>query len=711
MQKGLRNNISTLIIYFIFGVLPSAVLLITFYILPIDSVEKMRTHMSISIDAVLILAVIGFIMTVIFQRTHTGKNKHYSENLKKINSNDLTVDLTGVISSDEDSKNVVSIINKFHNLLANVHYTVNVAGRVSSTVKGTSKGIADVSNQIALASEAISNGAVQQAVDAETCLELANGLIERLEDVAIMTEHMSAQSENVTTMTESGKKCISELIEKSRFSEAKVNIIINKTRELNDMAANISQITNVITSIASQTNLLSLNAAIEAARAGDYGRGFSVVAGEIKKLAEQSIDSSHKIGVILNNILKQIDDTMVNIDATVESMNSQIQSVNDTNEIFNGITHAVEGMNEQLSSVKAGFATLEASKVTLTDSIMNIASVAEESSASTEELTSLMLSESNSGEILMQLSSNLENELNNLKAEVESYKFKEIEVVETSFALISCVDAPIFHEAFKAAETVGNKLGVKVICDAPTVRFDKDEQVKFIEKAIESGVKGIGISPVVCAEVKTALSKAIEKGINVICYDADMADIERKSFIGTDNYLGGKLTGEIVSKLLNSSGRIVVTLPNSKQFNFSERLKGFKDVISQFPKLEILEVESSGSADMELRFKNIKKIAEKHRDFDCVVVFDAGGAALIPKIREVLGIKPKAVIFDKTPLGFELIRKNYVDAIVAQRSSLWGELVITRLNELLLDKSIPNKEDTGTFEINKRNYSIFEKKK
>jgi len=58
-----------------------------------------------------------------------------------------------------------------------------------------------------------------------------------------------------------------------------------------------------------------------------------------------------------------------------------------------------------------------------------------------------------------------------------------------------------------------------------------------------------------------------------------------------------------------------------------------------------------------------------------------------------------------------LIEKGYVDAIVAQRSNIWGELVVTRLNELLLNKSIPHKEDTGTFEINKKNYSIFKKNK
>jgi hypothetical protein len=67
MRKGLHNNVFTLIIYFIFGILPSTVLLITFYSLPLDSVEKMHKNMSISIWAVLILTVIGFILTVILQ--------------------------------------------------------------------------------------------------------------------------------------------------------------------------------------------------------------------------------------------------------------------------------------------------------------------------------------------------------------------------------------------------------------------------------------------------------------------------------------------------------------------------------------------------------------------------------------------------------------------------------------------------------------------
>jgi methyl-accepting chemotaxis protein len=710
MKKAILNNVMTILINFLFGILPVVVSLIVFNTQFSELPEAIHKKIGISIVVVLIFTVIGFFLTLIYQRHRIVKNKIYNERLKEIEGNDFTNTLDQISMEGDYSESVNSIVNRFHQLLTNVHSTVNVTKQLTGTVNGTSKAIVDVSKQIASASEAVSNGAVQQAEDAEVCLQITSGLIESLENVANMVEDMSEKSRNVSDMTESGKNRVKELIEKSKISESNVNIIIGRTRELNDMASNISEITNTIASIATQTNLLSLNASIEAARAGEMGRGFAVVAGEIKKLAEQSISSSKKISVILNDILKQVSDTMISIDATAETMNSQIESVYATNEIFNGITYAVSGMNEQLNLVKDGFDELGSSKTKLVDSITNIATVAEENAASSEEVTSLMLSEANSGEILIQVSNKLETQINELNASIEGYKFKKVEERETSFALISCVDAPIFQDAFKAGKLTGDKLGIKTFCRAPIKRFDKDEQIKLIKEAIENGVKGIGISPIICPEVKTALNQAIQKGINVICFDADMPDIKRSSFIGTDNYLGGKLSGEIAARILNGAGKVIITVPNVSQFNFSQRIKGFKDGISKFPNINIVEMESSGGSDLEQRFKNIKSIIGKVGAIDCFVVFDASGAALIKRLREELGVKAKTVVFDKSPIAMELLKKDYVDAIVAQRSNLWGELVVTRLNDLLFNKQIPGKEDTGTFEINKRNYMIFDKK-
>jgi methyl-accepting chemotaxis protein len=609
--------------------------------------------------------------------------------------------------SDDAEKMICTISDTFNSLLSEVQLTVKNVRHLSGTATKTSKEINEISTQISAAAQAVADGADAQADDAESCLAVANSLIKNLEDVSALSDTMSRKSMIVRDMTESGRNNVEVLTETSLHTEEKIKAISDKINELNRLAENIIQITEVISQIASQTNLLSLNASIEAARAGTNGVGFAVVASEIKKLSDQSSDSSQEIARILNLIRTQVNQTMTELGDTVTTIASQMESVNRTREMFSGIADSVNEMNSQLALVNEGFAVINKGKQTLLDSIANIAAVAEQSSASTQEVTSLMLSEKNSGSILSQIARNLDFEIGKLGDTVSVYKFNEANVSNLSFGVISCVDMPIFKDTFESARVAAEKLGVVVECAYPEKGYDPASQSALIRGMIAKGVSGIGISPVVSPEVKSALNDAMTNGIKVLFFDTDMPDVGRAGFMGTDNYNAGKLEGEIAARILRHSGSVICTLPNARQMNFSQRLKGFQDAVAGIPGIRILEVESLGNPDLEMRWKNLKEIIGKHGKFDLLAVFDGRGGQFLPRIRDDFGFKPKAVVFDKTPKNIELLENRYADAIVAQRASLWGEQIVSRLYDLTQGRDIPEKEDTGAFEININNYKIF----
>jgi methyl-accepting chemotaxis protein len=121
----------------------------------------------------------------------------------------------------------------------------------------------------------------------------------------------------------------------------KVNAVAEMTLHLNEQASQIGTITNLVTEVASQTNLLALNAAVEAARAGEQGKGFSVVAAEIRKLADQTKTSAGKINTLVNGILQTINDTVTATEEGTKTVAESVTTANQTVQTFIGVRDAI----------------------------------------------------------------------------------------------------------------------------------------------------------------------------------------------------------------------------------------------------------------------------------------------------------------------------------------------------------------------------------
>jgi len=296
---------------------------------------------------------------------------------------------------DIESDDEVGMLGKsFNQMIENIRTLVISAKEMSEKIGETSEAIASSSEEVTVSSEEvamtiqeIASGATNQALESSNTLDITNELAtiiknttSRLKDTLIKTEDMKEKNSN-------GIKALNELSE--RFNEnTEMSVMVGESvNELSNKSNSIVIILETIKSIAEQTNLLALNAAIEAARAGEAGRGFSVVADEIRKLAEQSSKATGEIQSIINDITQVIDNTSETMGKAQIIVDNANNSFHETRTVFDTITITADEVVNQIDLLGNDIKYIDEAKEKVLASVENISSVSQQTAASTQQIS------------------------------------------------------------------------------------------------------------------------------------------------------------------------------------------------------------------------------------------------------------------------------------------------------------------------------------
>lgn len=274
---------------------------------------------------------------------------------------------------------------------------VNQTSQSSENLASTSQELSATSHQVSNSAEemaqtisVISNGANDQAdktsEGAEKLIDLGNLIDSNQEKMSALSEAAHAVSVNINE----GLEVVEELKGKTHENEVASNEVYNSIVKTNESTGRISEASTLIAAIAEQTNLLALNAAIEAARAGEHGRGFSVVAEEIRKLAEQSTVSTKNIDAIITELVKDAENAVNKVKVSTQLLEEQEQCVAITREKFNEIAIAIEKAAVLVDEIERSGRVMADNKTQVQDIMQALTAVAEENASSTQEASAVI---------------------------------------------------------------------------------------------------------------------------------------------------------------------------------------------------------------------------------------------------------------------------------------------------------------------------------
>ncbi|KAB2951530.1 hypothetical protein F9B85_12045 [Heliorestis acidaminivorans] len=243
------------------------------------------------------------------------------------------------------------------------------------------------SEQIALTIQELARGSLEQSKDTEKSTVLLEQLAQVLKDVANRTSSVSSASVEAMNLTKSGIEQLHKVSAEIIVIENAVSHNKKAASQLSAKSAEIGKIVNSISTIADQTNLLALNAAIEAARAGEAGKGFAVVADEVRKLAGQAGTAAVDISNIVHTVQEEIGYIVQEIEKAALVVSDEAKMIKEVEEQFEVISTSVQSVIDDIQEVSAATEEMMASSEEVVKSAQNISAVSEEISASIEEVS------------------------------------------------------------------------------------------------------------------------------------------------------------------------------------------------------------------------------------------------------------------------------------------------------------------------------------
>jgi len=320
------------------------------------------------------------------------------------------------------------LTNSFNVMMEHITELVKQTNHSAKDVLDTATELSQASNktaisarEIAIATDEIANGATSLANEAERGNELTDNISKQMEQVVLANKQMETAAHQVEKSSQQGTEYLNGLLVQTNSTVDIVNSLTEKVDALKSSTSSVMKVLEVMQNITQQTNILSLNATIEAARAGVAGRGFMVVADEIRQLADQSRQSITMVGEITDNIQQEMNETVQALSDASPLFQQQISSVKETSQIFVSVQQQMEGFVKQIEMVTASIDDLNESQNVLSEAMSNVSAVAQQSSATSEEVASLSSEQQTVSEQLVQLSGKLENVSNGLKESLSKF--------------------------------------------------------------------------------------------------------------------------------------------------------------------------------------------------------------------------------------------------------------------------------------------------
>ena len=362
--------------------------------------------------------LLGSIAVHLVTRSISRRINTLLNGMTKIADGDLShqdIPVTCLDEIDQVGQSMNVMLRNMQRLIQQIAGSSEQVAASSEELTASAQQSADAANQVANSITEIAHATDTQATSANQIMTVAQTMSEQANQISQTAKSVSATAIDTSQAANQGLQVVEKTVNQMNDIGNKTTATQTMIAELDQSSQKISEMVTLISSIAGQTNLLALNAAIEAARAGEQGRGFSVVAEEVRKLAEESNKAAQQIGTFVDANQANLTQVVAATQAGAAGIQAGISLVHDTGETFKRIVEAILHLSEQISDISNSIHDIATGNQKLVSSIQEIDTASKQSaaqsqtvSAATEEQSASMQQIAASSQSLAQLAGNLQ---------------------------------------------------------------------------------------------------------------------------------------------------------------------------------------------------------------------------------------------------------------------------------------------------------------
>ena len=308
-----------------------------------------------------LVAIIALYISISISRSISRPAQELTQAVATIADGNLTQQDISITSNDE----IGELARSFNRMKTNLRNVIKTVGTSSAQVMASSEELTASSEQSCSVMVEMSKyivkvaeGSTTQLTSVAQAASVVEEMSAQIKETAMNANAMSEVASHTITSATEGRQAISKAISQMNVIEETVGSTAQTVEKLGERSKQIGEIVDTIASIAGQTNLLALNAAIEAARAGEQGRGFAVVADEVRKLAEQSQDAAKQIADLIGGIQQETTSAVLAMNTGKKEVYTGSQVVNAAGESFHEIVKNIERLSSQVQEISAAMQQL-----------------------------------------------------------------------------------------------------------------------------------------------------------------------------------------------------------------------------------------------------------------------------------------------------------------------------------------------------------------